>query len=174
MKVRFQWVLAGVAALMPALVLGSVRTETAPLEQRVRHELVMLPYYNVFDNLAFRVEGGRVVLSGQVVRPTLKSDAERVVRAIPGVERVVNNIEVLPLSPNDDRIRLALLRAVYWQPSLSRYGLGTQPSIHIIVKNGHVTLEGVVNNTADRNIAGLQANGVSGVFSVTNNLRVEK
>jgi len=144
------------------------------LVKEVRHELVMLPYYNVFDNLAFKVDGSTVTLMGQVTRPTLKSDAGRVVKSIEGVDKVVNNIEVLPLSPNDDRIRMAVYRAIYGHASLQRYGLQAVPPIHILVNNGNVTLEGVVANEADKNIANLQANGVPGVFSVKNNLRVEK
>ena len=143
------------------------------MEREVRHELVMLPYYGLFDNLAFRVDGTTVTLSGQVSRPVLKEDAGNVVKQIEGVENVDNQIETLPLSPNDDHIRLATYRAVYGQAALNRYALQTVPSIHIIVKNGNVTLEGVVDSQNDRNIAGLQANSVSGVFSVTNNLRVE-
>ena len=143
------------------------------LVREVRHELVMLPYYGVFDNLAYKVDGSTVTLLGQVTRPTLKSDAEHVVKDIEGVDKVVNDIEVLPLSPNDDRIRIALYRAIYSQPSLSRYGFQAVPSIHIIVKNGNVTLEGTVANQGDKDIAKLQANSVPGVFSVTNNLRVE-
>lgn len=141
--------------------------------KEVRHELVMLPYYGVFDNLAFRTDGTTVTLIGQVTRPTLKSDAENVVKDIEGVERVVNQIEVLPVSPMDDRIRLATYRAVYSTPGLDRYALNAVPPIHIIVNNGKVTLEGVVANEADKNLAGVKANGVSGVFSLTNNLRVE-
>src|SRR6266568_5348965 len=144
------------------------------ITKEVRHELVMLPYYNVFDNLAYKVDGSTVTLMGQVTRPTLKSDAERVVKGIEGVEKVVNKIEVLPLSPNDERIRLAVYRAIYGQSTLQRYSLQAVPPIHIIVNNGNVTLEGVVASEADKNIAGLQANGVPGVFSVKNNLRVEK
>ncbi|HYM12517.1 MAG TPA: BON domain-containing protein [Bryobacterales bacterium] len=143
------------------------------LAKEVRHELVMLPYYGVFDNLTYRVNGYNVELSGQVTRPTLKTDAERVVKQIEGVEKVTNNIEVLPLSPNDDRIRLAVYRAIYGHPNLNRYALQAVPPIHIIVKNGDVTLDGVVASAADRNIAGIQANSVSGVFHVTNNLRTE-
>ena len=134
----------------------------------------MLPYYGVFDNLAYRVDGNTVTLEGQVTRPTLKSEAEKVVKDIEGVERVVNNIEVLPVSPNDDRLRLALYRTIYGDTALSRYGLQAVPPIHIIVKNGNVTLEGVVANEGDKNIANIRANGVSGVFSVKNNLRAEK
>jgi hyperosmotically inducible protein len=144
------------------------------LEREVRHELVMLPYYGVFDNLAFQVEGSTVTLLGQVSRPTLKADAERVVKNIEGVEKVVNKIEVLPTSPDDDRIRLAVYRAIYSHPALNRYALMAVPPIHIIVRKGDVTLEGVVATEMDKNIAYAQANGVPGVFSVTNNLRVEK
>lgn len=145
------------------------------IAREVRHELVMLPYYGVFDNLAYRVDGNTVTLFGQVTRPTLKSDAENVVKKIEGVERVNNEIQVLPLSPNDDRIRIAVYRAIYGNSALStRYGFAAVPSIHIIVNNGQVTLEGVVANEGDKNIANIQANGVPGVFSVTNNLRVEK
>jgi len=141
--------------------------------REIRHELVMLPYYGVFDNLAYKTDGYKVTLMGQVSRPTLKTDAERVVKDIEGIESVDNQIEVLPLSPNDDRLRLALYRAIYSQPSLNRYALQAVPPIHIIVKNGNATLEGVVTNEGDKNIANIQANGVSGVFSVKNNLRSE-
>ena len=144
------------------------------LENSVRHELVTLPYYGIFDNLSFRVEGSKVVLMGQVRRPTLKTSAERVVMRIEGIDSVDNQIEVLPNSPNDDQIRVATYRAIYSQPALQRYQLRAVPPIHIIVKNGNVTLEGVVATESDKNIAGIQANGVSGVFSVTNNLRVEQ
>ncbi|MBI3281854.1 MAG: BON domain-containing protein [Acidobacteria bacterium] len=153
---------------------GMTERARAGMVQEIRHELVMLPWYGVFDNLAYRVDGGRVTLVGQVTRPTLKSSAERVVRDIEGVEQVINQIEVLPLSPNDDRIRLATYRAIYGHSALNRYALQAIPPIHILVKNGNVTLEGVVANESDKNIANIQANGVSGVFSVTNNLRVEK
>ena len=143
------------------------------ITREVRHELVMLPYYGVFDNLAYRVDGNTVTLLGQVTRPTLKSDAEHVVKDIEGVEKVNNQIEVLPLSPMDDRIRMAAYRAIYSAPGLDRYGMQAVPPIHIIVSNGKVTLEGVVATEADKNMANIRANGVSGVFSVTNNLRVE-
>ena len=143
------------------------------ITREVRHELVMLPYYGVFDNLAYRVDGNTVTLLGQVTRPTLKSDAEHVVKDIEGVERVNNQIEVLPLSPMDDRIRMAEYRAIYSAPGLDRYAMQAVPPIHIIVNNGKVTLEGVVANEGDKNMANVRANGVSGVFSVTNNLRVE-
>ncbi len=144
------------------------------LRREVRHQLVMLPYYSVFDNLEYKVEGYTVELSGQVARPTLKSDAENVVKRVEGVEKVVNRIEVLPLSFYDDRIRRAEYRAIYRNPQLDRYALQPVPPIHIIVKNGNVTLVGVVANEMDKNIAFLKANGVPGVFSVINDLRVEK
>jgi hyperosmotically inducible protein len=134
----------------------------------------MLPYYNIFDDLAFKLDGGTVTLLGAVVKPTLKDDAGRVVKKIPGVLQVINNIEVLPLSPMDDQIRMAEYRAIYGDSSIStRYGYRALPSIHIIVKNGHVTLEGVVANQADKNLIGIKANGVSSVFSVINDLVVE-
>jgi osmotically-inducible protein OsmY len=145
------------------------------ITKEVRHELVMLPYYGVFDNLAYKVDpDGTVTLLGQVSRPTLKSDAENAVKRIEGVEKVVNNIEVLPTSINDDRIRRAVYRAIYGNSVLSQYALRAVPPIHIIVKNGHVTLEGVVARAMDKQVAGMQANQVSGVFSVTNNLQVEQ
>ena len=141
--------------------------------REVRHELVMLPYYGVFDNLAYRVDGATVTLLGQVTRPTLKSDAEKVVKDVEGVERVNNEIKVLPLSPQDDQIRVAEYRAIYGQTGLDRYALQAVPPIHIIVENGRVTLEGVVANQGDKDMANVRANGVPGVFSVQNNLRVE-
>jgi hyperosmotically inducible protein len=134
----------------------------------------MLPYFGVFDNIAYKVDGTTVTLLGQVVRPSLKSDAENVVKRIEGVDRVDDQIEVLPPSPMDDRIRVRLFRAIYQYSSLQKYELGVQKPIRIIVKNGHVTLEGVVDNDGDKNLAGIRANGVSGTFSVTNNLQVVK
>lgn len=156
-------------------VLRRGKSDVERISREARHELVMLPYYSVFDNLAFEVRpDGTLVLLGQVVRPTLKSDAERRVKDIEGVERVDNQIEVLPVSSNDDRIRRDVYRAIYGHPALSRYAWGAVPPIHIIVRNGQVFLEGVVNGEADKNIANIQTNGVSGVFKVTNNLQVEK
>ena len=144
------------------------------LEREVRHQLVLLPYYSIFDDLSFRVDGTTVTLMGQVVRPTLKSDAENVVKRIEGVDKVINKIEVLPLSGFDDRIRRAEYRAIYGDPSLERYALQAVGPIHIIVNNGHVTLKGVVANAMDKNIAGIRANGVPGLFSVDNQLQVEE
>ena len=144
------------------------------LAKEVRHELVMLPYYSVFDNLTFSIEGvDGVVLMGQVVKPTLKQDAENAVRRIEAAGKVVNNIEVLPLSPNDDIIRRAAFRAIYSREGLDRYAMSAVPSIHIIVKNGNITLEGLAANQMDKDLAGIAAKQVSGVFSVTNNLRLE-
>lgn len=144
------------------------------IQKEVRHELLMLPYLGVFDNLAYKVDGYNVTLLGQVTRPTLKSDAENVVKKIEGVEKVDNQIEVLPPSPMDDQLRRRLYRAIYGFASLQRYSLGVQQPIRIIVKNGHVSLEGVVDNEADKNTAGIRAKGVSGVFSVDNNLQIAK
>jgi hyperosmotically inducible protein len=142
--------------------------------KEVRHELVMLPYYGVFDNLVFKVDGSTVTLLGQVTRPTLKSDAGNAVKGIEGVERVDNQIQVLPLSPNDDNIRRAEYRAIYGHPGLDRYALQAVPPIHIIVANGNVTLEGVVDSQADKDMATVRANTVSGAFKVTNNLVVSR
>jgi hyperosmotically inducible protein len=166
-------------ALASALAIGTLPmlagTGNPPvkdLASQVRHELVMLPYYNVFDDLNYSIENGVVTLSGDVTQPVVRNDAERSVKHLAGVTQVVNNIRVLPLSSFDNRIRLAEYRSIYGFGGLYRYGLGTQPSIHIIVDNGHVTLIGVVDNEADKNIANIRANTVPGVFSVTNNLRV--
>jgi len=142
------------------------------LVREVRHQLVLLPYYSVFDNLAYKVDGDHVTLEGQVVLPTLKSDAGNVVKGIEGVSEVTNNIEVLPPSPMDDQLRRALYRAIYGDPTLNKYSWSSVASIHIIVKSGHVTLEGVVDSDTDKNLAGLRANGVPNVFSVDNHLVV--
>ena len=143
------------------------------IAKEVRHELVMLPYYGVFDNLAYRVDGSKVTLFGQVREPKLKDDAGKAVKSIEGVSAVDNQIEVMPLSPADDSTRIAVYRAIYSKPSLQRYQMGAVPPIHIIVKNGDVTLEGVVANEMDKNVAGIAANGVTGVHKLVNNLRTE-
>jgi hyperosmotically inducible protein len=140
--------------------------------KEVRHQLLLLPYYSVFDNLFFKVEGDKVTLLGQVVRPTLKSDAESAVKGIEGVSSVDNQIQVLPVSPMDDQLRRAVYRAIYGDGVLSRYAMSAVPSIHIIVNNGNVTLEGVADSESDKNLAGLRANEVPNVFSVQNNLTV--
>lgn len=144
------------------------------LEDHVRHELRMLPYYNVFDDLVFSVNGSQVTLAGEVTNPVLKTDAINSVKRLEGVSEVVDRIEVLPLSDFDRGIRMRTYFAIYGYGPLQRYGLGSWPSIHILVKNGNVTLAGAVGSEADRQMAYIRANGVSGVFSVTNDLRVEK
>ena len=146
---------------------------TSELQKRVRKELVTLPYYGVFDNLAFQINGGTVTLYGSVLRPSTKSDAERRVSRLAGVNRVVNNIRVLPLSSHDDSIRRRTLNALRRTGGLYRYFLGANPSIHIVVDRGHVTLEGVVSGRGDANLAYITARGVPGAFSVTNNLRID-
>ena len=154
---------------LPANV-SAAPSKPRTMEDRVRHELLRVPYINVFDNIHYRVDDGVVTLSGQVLRPIDKSNLERAVRGVAGVARVDNQIEVLPLSTFDDRIRLQTLRTMQRTGSLYRYFLGVNPSIRIVVKNGNVTLEGFVSNAMDRQLAFLAANQVPGVFKVTNNL----
>ena len=144
------------------------------LEKQIRQELARLPFYGVFDLLQYRVEGDAVVLARQVTRPTLKDDAERLVRNIEGVSEVINQIEVLPLSPMDDRIRLAAFKAIYIHSLLNRYALDPMPPIRIVVRDGAIALEGEVLNEAERDVAFLAAQSVPGVFQVTNNLRVAR
>ena len=144
----------------------------AYIQKEVRHELLMLPYFSVFDNIAFQVDGGTVTLIGDVTQPVLKSDAENVVKHIEGVGQVVNKINVLPPAPMDNQSRVALYRAIYGFPSLEKYAMGVQKPIRIIVNMGKVTLEGVVDNQTDKDTAGIRANTVPGIFSVTNNLQV--
>jgi hyperosmotically inducible protein len=144
----------------------------AKLANKVRHELVMLPYYDVFDNLYFRIDGRTVTLMGETRNPSTKSTAGNAVKHIEGVDKVVNQIEVLPPSPADDRIRRATYRAIYSYGPLFKYSHAPVPPIHIIVKNGRVTLEGVVDSESDKQMAGIQANQVPGTFQITNNLRV--
>jgi hyperosmotically inducible protein len=144
------------------------------LAEKVRHELVMLPWYSLFDNLEFQIEGNTVVLEGQVVRPVLKSDAENVVKRIEGVTQVVNNIKVLPLSSMDDQIRIAAYRAIFFQPGMEKYRIQAVPPIHIIVDNGHITLVGVVGSQMDKTLARMGALRVHGAFSVTDDLQVRR
>ncbi len=170
---------AVVVALCTVLVMtGSPQqkdSRTIRVEADVQHELLMLPNYTVFDFLAFRIEpGGTVRLLGQVVRPTLKADAERRLKGIQGIDQVINDIEVLPTSPADDRIRLAVARNIYQSDALDRYGLQAQPSIRVIVKQGRVTLEGVVDTAIDKSVAGIKAREIGGVFDVKNNLVVAR
>jgi hyperosmotically inducible protein len=165
-------VLASVAFAQQAADTSGRATER--ITKEVRHELLMLPYLGVFDSLAYKVEGYNVTLMGQVTRPTLKSDAENVVKRIEGVEHVDNQIEVLPVSPMDDRLRRQLYRSIYGYGPMQKYAMGVQQPIRIIEKNGNVFLEGVVDNETDKNIATIRAKSVSGVFGVTNNLQVVK
>jgi hyperosmotically inducible protein len=180
MRVRLLILLISVVALATMSFSQDTQREEASakaqerIAREVRHELLMLPYFGVFDYIAYKVDGYNVTLLGEVVRPALKSDAENAVKHIEGVEKVENQIEVLPPSTMDDRLRMRLFRAIYQYPPLQKYELGVQKPIRIIVKNGRVTLEGVVDSDADKNLAGLRANGVSGTFSVTNNLQVVK
>lgn len=167
-------IVAMTAALALAPLATTAVTSLSPLEDKVRHELVMLPYLGVFDNLSFRVDGSTVTLFGQVTRPTLKSDAENVVKRLEGVTRVKNEVEVLPLSRFDDQIRLRTYYAIYGYGPLNRYALGANPPIRIIVKNGNVSLAGMVANEMDRNLAYIRASSVPNVFSVTNHLRVDQ
>ena len=141
--------------------------------REVRHELLMLPQFSIYDNLSYKVEDNTVTLLGQVRNAVLKDEAQAAVRRIEGVQQVNNQIEILPASFNDDRIRRQVARVIFRQPRLFEYSTEPVPSIHIIVRNGHVNLEGVVRDQGDKDVAGIQANGVSGVFSVQNNLQVE-
>jgi len=180
LSVTGSWALAFATLFTPATL--SAGSQDSPprnekkmhdnLVKEVRHQLLLLPYYSVFDNLLYKVDGDKVTLLGQVVRPTLKSDAENAVKGLEGVSSVDNQIQVLPTSPMDDQLRRAVYRAIYGDTALSRYGMSAVPSIHIIVNNGHVTLEGVVDSEADKNLANIRASGVPNVFSVTNNLTV--
>ncbi len=165
------WVMA--AALMAVPAFADQPPQDA-LANYVRHELVTLPYFGVFDDLSYRVDGGTVTLFGEVTRPILKSEAENVVKHVEGVTRVVNNIDVLPPSSFDDQIRMRTYRAIFGYASLQRYAMGVIPSIHIIVKNGHVTLTGYVSTEMDKQLAYTRANGVSNVFSVTNDLKIDQ
>jgi hyperosmotically inducible protein len=169
--------LVAVVSVVSILILSAI-AQNAKSEDRisreVRHELLMLPYFGVFDNIAYKVNNGTVTLLGQVVRPSLKSDAENSIKHIEGVEHVDNQIEVLPPSSQDDALRIALFRAIYQYPPLQKYELGVQKAIRIIVKSGRVTLEGVVDSESDKNLVGVRANSVPGIFQVTNNLRVQQ
>ena len=167
-------VVLGLVALPAAVAANhNAKADLSDAQRQIRHKLVMLPFLSVFDNLEYAVDGSTVVLTGQVYRPSLKGSAERVVARVEGVDTVENRIEILPTSFHDDRIRVRMVRAIYGHPVLDRNGLGALPSIRIIVNNGDVTLEGAVNREMEKTVATIQANSVAGVFSVTNNLRVE-
>ena len=165
--------------LAAALMLSSAPAQTKPpanftkrVQKEVTHQILMLPYYGVFDAIGFKVDGYNVTLFGHVATASLKSDAERAIKKIEGVEKIDNQIEILPPSPMDDRLRRQLYRAIYGYGPLQHYGVGSNQPIHIIVDRGHVSLEGVVDSATDRNLAYIRANGVPGVFSVTNNIQV--
>lgn len=173
-------VLAGSAAAFPAMAQhvpaakkqGGSEKNTEGLAHEVRHQLTVLPYVSVFDHIAFTLNGNDVTLTGQVVRHTLKTEAEAGVKSIEGVGAVVNQIEELPASAGDDELRRAAYRAIYEDTALSRYAVDELPSIHIIVKNGNVTLEGQVVSEADKNRALVRAGLVANVSGVKNNLVV--
>lgn len=158
-----------VSAIVSAADSANPRAGETAIQREVRHELATLARYTVFDNIAYRVDGTRVTLLGQVTQPVVKDDAGKAVKGIEGVTQVNNQIEVLPLSPMDEQIRRAVFRAIYDSEELNRYQ--AVPSIHIIVKNGDVTLVGSVSNEMDKDIANIRANQVPGVFHVTNNLQ---
>jgi len=158
---------------MPDAYVRAREMEESRIERQIRKEIVTLPFYSVWDHIEYRVDDDKVTLMGSVYRPSMKKSVERVVKNIEGVNTVNNEVEAQPLSPQDDRIRRATYRAIYGHPSLVNYQVRAVPPIHIIVENGNVTLEGVVQNSMDKNVAFIQANGVSGVFQVTNNLRTE-
>lgn len=166
--------------LIPAMVLSimlitplTLSAQAAPdIDEQIRHELVMMPYYQIFDWINFETDGNTVTLLGEVTRPLLKSDAEKAVKRIASVTQVINKIEVLPYSPYDDRIRISVYRAVYANPNFTRYAIRAYGPIHIIVNNGDVRLMGSVLTETDKNIAGIVARGVDGVFTVTNDLLI--
>jgi hyperosmotically inducible periplasmic protein len=166
------------AGLLLTVGLATLSAAPAPnptpsLADNVRRALVTIPFLSVFDNLSYQIDNGVVTLSGEVTRPIVKEDAEKAVRRLAGVTTVNDQIEVLPLSAFDDDIRLRTLRSLSRTSSLYRYFMGTTPSIRIVVKNGRVTLDGIVSNSMDRQLAFTAANQVSGVFAVTNDLRTE-
>jgi hyperosmotically inducible protein len=161
-------------ALLPAALAASTSYQSELVTaEKVRKQIVKLPFYSIFDHITFRLDDGVVTLDGSVYRPSLRKSAERVALNVEGVNSVVNNIEILPTSFHDDRIRLAVARSIFTNSVLDRYAMQSNPPIHVIVRNGDVTLEGVVNREMERNVAGIVANGVPGVFSVTNNLRLD-
>jgi hyperosmotically inducible protein len=178
MKAKYSFAVFAVLAATCTLAAAQPQ-EASPkaverITKEVRHELVMLPYLGVFDNLTYKVDGYNVTLYGQVTRDTLKSDAEKAVKGVEGVEKVDNQIEVLPVSPMDNRLRARLYQAIYGYGPFTKYAMPVIKPIRIIVKNGHVALEGVVDSQADKDLVGMRANGVPGIFSVTNNLVVAK
>jgi hyperosmotically inducible periplasmic protein len=176
--IAVSFILFAFVGMIPASI-ASVKTskgqnvQAKDLAEKVRHEIIMLSDFGVFDNLSFSlVNADTVILTGQVVRPLLKADAETAVKRIAGISKVENNIEVLPLSPTDDAIRKRAYRAVYLAPNFEKYAIQATPPIRIIVKNSTITLQGVVNDPIDKTKAEMAAKTISGVFSVTDNLRI--
>jgi osmotically-inducible protein OsmY len=174
MKRWKQTILTGAAMLLTlaSSAWAIPQTGNAQVAEQVRKEIVTLPFYSIFDNVEFQLNDGTLELSGQVYRPVMKKMIERAAQRVSGVNSVVNNIEILPLSSFDDQIRIALARQLYRSEVLSRYAIQAVPPVHIVVKNGNVTLEGVVGSELEKNVAFHIANGIHGVFSVTNNLRI--
>ena len=148
------------------------KAEENTLQHQVRHQIQILPYYSVFDYVTFTIDGGKVTLTGHVLRPTLRKSAEASVKTIEGVSDVINLIEVLPKSPSDDDTRRAVYRAIFEDATLQRYAVSDVPQIHIVLEGGAVYLEGVVTSEGDKNLAGTRASSVSGVTRVKNNLAV--
>lgn len=163
---------------MIALSFVSVNAQSSsasrPVEEQVRKSILKLPRYEVFDSIGYKVDGGTVTLFGKVRNAVNKKDAERSVKRIPGVTRVVNEIEVLPVGSFDESIRAQLYRRLSASGGLSRYLWPTNPSVRLVVDRGHVSLEGYVANRGDYNTMNILANGVAGVFSVTNNLKIDR
>jgi hyperosmotically inducible periplasmic protein len=165
---------AAAAVFASGTARGQIAVPVTELEKAVSAALWRLPHYGVFDNLAFKIEGDTVTLAGQVLMPITKEDAARRMKQIPGIKNVVNSIEVLPLSDNDDSIRIRAYRAIFGTADLFRYAMGADPTIHIIVKNGRITLEGVVSTKQDADMALLAAHGVTGTFGASSNLKIQK
>lgn len=175
MKRWTQTVTIGAALFLASSMnmLASPQGTNTQIAEQVRKEIVTLPFYSIFDNVRFELNDGVLALSGEVYRPVMKMMIERVAQRVEGVTTVTNNIEILPLSPYDDRIRIALANQLYRNQVFTRHSIQAVPPVHIVVKNGNVTLEGVVNSELEKNVAFHVANGIHGVFSVTNNLRTE-
>lgn len=175
MKRWTQTIALGAALLVASSVNSWAMSQAdhARVAEQVRKEIVKLPYYSIFDNVQFQLNDGALELSGVVYRPVMKKMIERVTERVEGVNSVTNNLEILPLSNYDDRIRVALARQLFGHQVFTRLAMQAVPPVHIVVKNGNVTLEGVVHSELQKNVAFHVANGIHGVFSVTNNLRTE-
>ena len=173
MKIRMLGRILTVAALAIGAAAAAIPND-ADIARSVRHEVLMYSRYTVWDDINFRVNNGNVELTGAVSQPFKKQDLQRIVQSVPGVASVTNEIKVLPLSTFDDRLRVQVARAIYSDPTLSRYAMGAIPAIHIIVDNGHVTLTGLVSSDAEKQVAGMRASGAGLSFGpVVNNLSVD-